>query len=1486
MTYIKRLVMKGFKSFPRETTIHFDRHVVCCVGPNGSGKCLTGKSLVQLANGSSERIENLVNSKLDKAVKTEDGYLIAGDGTEVMCLDMDSYKIIKKPIKAFVKRNSPKKLLKIKTRSGREVTTTKYHPLFILKDNDVISAKADELKKGVRIAVPRKINFEPEHKYFTELLDLINQDEKIYVPYREEYKLILNAIKGDLTWKQLSEKIGFSFYVVKGLLDKQSINLAHLIKIFRFAKLSDLESLTLISELISSGKRTKFLFKNSEEFSRFFGYLLAEGRLTESNQIWFTNGNKEIVEDYISLVKTLFNKEPLVREYKPNCWDVIIYSEPLKKILRKLGMSSRTGNKEISNIILKHSSNKEISNLLNGLYCGDGYISDNSVEITTKSNKLADGIVTCLLRLGIISNKKNVRKGIRESGFIGEYKNVIIYGVDNFKLFNENIDLVHQEKRNRILRTLYKKSNPNLDLTEVNNLIKKVAREQQINIKKSKKIFPRIDAYAYNQCLPSRQGIQLLRQKLLIKDSESTVILDKLINSNIYWDEIVEIEEINGIDWVYDLCVEKDHNFIANNIFVHNSNIVDALCFVLGRLSIKSIRAAKAAHLIFSGTKQYKPSSIAFVELTLDNSDKTFSLDSEEVKIRRIVKKNGQGVYKINDETKTRQEVLELLSQAGIDPHGFNIILQGEIEKFVKMPTEERRKIIEEVAGISVYEMRKAKSLRELEKTNEKLRQINAVLRERANYIKNLENEREQALRYKRLQETVKKCKASIINKHMQLKKKELSEVLKKVEFKDKEIVKVDERINKIQNEVVSLNEKIDSISKTIQEKSGLEQDNLLEEISEMKQDIAGLIARKESYENNLVELDRRRERLQIYIKNLEQDIEKMTKEKGRDRKKELEEKKIKLDELEEVRRQYYLVKSNLGSVDSQLEDKKRQVLRLRNESNFILNQVESLEDDIKIRESLNEHKKKIEEIKKLIEKEKRRIDKSDEELSGKEKRIAINKELIKESDKIKKHVGKLDICPLCKTKITKEHVGHVIEKVDNDISSAKEIIEQNEKNIINMREERGELKKRVFSYLDEIRVREVCIIKLEAIRDKKDQLMRNNEEIKLVESGIKLLEEKKKMLEKKISSSKVSEEQYENLKLEVGELQRSEERNLGIEITTKQRELDRAKLAIKQNIRDKEEIEEKLVDIEGGVEEKEEIVGEKEEQAEELKAKYQKMFDERNKMQDKVRGFESDLLKSQNDKRSLEGEVNNLKIEKAQINARIDSLKEEMKEFSGIEFLSLPLDKLKERLENAERVLERMGSVNMRALEVYDDIKAEYDKVREKVEQLEKERDEILRIIEQIDRKKRKTFLNTLKEVNELFSRNFSQLSTKGIVFLEPQDKKEIFNAGLDIIVKVGAGKYFDVTSLSGGEQTLVALSLIFAIQEFRPYCFYIFDEIDAALDKRNSERLAYLLKKHMKDGQYLMITHNDSIISESSNILYGVSMQEGVSKVLSLEV
>jgi chromosome segregation protein len=259
--------------------------------------------------------------------------------------------------------------------------------------------------------------------------------------------------------------------------------------------------------------------------------------------------------------------------------------------------------------------------------------------------------------------------------------------------------------------------------------------------------------------------------------------------------------------------------------------------------------------------------------------------------------------------------------------------------------------------------------------------------------------------------------------------------------------------------------------------------------------------------------------------------------------------------------------------------------------------------------------------------------------------------------------------------------------------------------------------------------------------------------------------------------------------------------------------------------------------------------------------------------------------LQKQNNKHISEEHINNFKIERAQFLAQKEAVETDSKAFGEQRIMRLTVEELHKRLEETQIIIAKIGTVNMRALEAYDNIKLEYDKIQEKVNKINEEKLEIIKVIEDIDKKKKKVFVQTLDEINILFSRNFSQLSTKGIATLEPVNQENIMDGGIDMLIKVGKGKYFDTHSLSGGEQSLISLSLIFAIQEYKPYPFYILDEIDAALDRRNSERLAGLLKHYMNRGQYIIITHNDSLITEAP-IIYGVSMQDKISKVVSLEV
>ncbi len=934
-----------------------------------------------------------------------------------------------------------------------------------------------------------------------------------------------------------------------------------------------------------------------------------------------------------------------------------------------------------------------------------------------------------------------------------------------------------------------------------------------------------------------------------------------------------------------EIVLDRSMNSIVGPNGSGKSNVTDAICFVLGRLSAKSMRAAKASHLIFAGTKSAKPSTEASVSMVFDNSDKSFAFTEKEIEIKRIIRRNGQGVYKINNQVKTRQEILELLAQAGIDPNGFNIVLQGEITDLVKMGSEERRGIIEEVAGISVYETRKQRSLKELEKTDEKLKEISAILRERTSYLKNLEQERQQALKFKKLEETVKKCKASILKRKLDEKAKEQGDLEEEIKKRADSSEKVKERIRKTEEETKQLNMKVEEINSKIQQSSGVEQESLSSEIADLKAEIAGLEVRKENFQNQLSSIEKRKQELEKSIGNSEQEITEMRKTKGKSRAGDFEKKKQQLDAVEENRRKFYSYKSSLQLIEQRIDDKNRELNRAEHEAESTLERIKELEIGLHFKDNLQKNKQLLTELNKQLEDNREKQAEYEKIILDGEKLIASSSRQIEELEKIKKQVAEIDICPLCKTKITPEHIGHIETDSNEKISKLRTETEEAENKKRDSLNGKENIILEIRKINEEAENRKKDIIRLESIEEKKPYLRTLQTNLVKIGEELEKIKKDKVYLEKNILEFKNVEEEYDSLKLEVDELARHEEVDVGMEITLKQRELDRMKLIIKQSVREKSELEDSIKDITNSLENKEELVEKKDRQDVELQEKFRKMIEERNKINDKIRLFETDVLKKQNDVKLIEAEINNFKIKIAETKAQIEGVEIDFKEFENVEIIKLPEEQLRDKLEKTQAILMTIGNVNLRALEVYEDIKREYDVIAEKTERLQKEKEEILKIVEEIDMKKKRTFSRTLKDLNELFSRNFSELSTKGEAFLEPENPDDFFAGGLNIIIKVGKGKYFDVTSLSGGEQTLIALSLIFAIQEYRPYCFYIFDEIDAALDKRNSERLAMLLRKHMKSGQYLIITHNDALISESST-LYGISMQEGISKVLSLQV
>jgi len=916
------------------------------------------------------------------------------------------------------------------------------------------------------------------------------------------------------------------------------------------------------------------------------------------------------------------------------------------------------------------------------------------------------------------------------------------------------------------------------------------------------------------------------------------------------------------------------------------SNIADGICFVLGRLSAKSMRAKSSSNLIFSGTHKHKNSTEAAVKITFDNSDSRFSVPDQQVKIERIVRKNGQSIYRINDETKTRQEILELLSQAGIDPNGFNIVMQGEITEMIRASPEERRKIFEEVSGISVYELRKQKSLKELEKTESRLKEISTILRERTAYLRNLENERKQALKYKQLEELTRKYKASIIKRKIEAKLKEINQNLEQEKEKASLKSKLKEQVDNTQSEIESTEEEIEIINQTVKKSTGVEQESLHSTLTSLRAELAGLTVKKDNLESRLDEILRRRERAKEEIKSLEEEIQQLRKESPQIAKKqeELKNKRSQLANLEQKKKDFYNTKTKLDAVKQRLNDKQLEAQSTKKDSEYVLNEIENLLQGIE-KETVDSLEKYIQDLKSKKSNLTNKIDEIHKTNLELEKKLSISESEINSLENLKKQVSEIDICPICKSKITEKHKDHVHTESNEKIENHKKAIEEQREELTNLDKTFLELKNTINQLTEEIPEKENAKSRLTTASEKQEFLKRLLAKEGELESQIQELKREKEYLEKNISSTKNVEEIYENTLLEIEEVSSRTEENIDVSLEFKERELEKTNIIIKQSKKDEDDLKQDIAELSQDIESKTSQVEDLEQKETELSDKYQKLLDKKSELQKLIQDRNQLLINFHNGLGKVDSELNNLKIEKARLSAEKETLDIDFKEFEGVETIKLPVNELNDRLQKSQQTLHSIGSVNLKALEVYDEVKQEYDRVAEKTQTIEKEKLEILKIIEEIDLKKRRTFMRTFRELNELFSRNFMQLSTKGRAYLELENKEDPFEAGVNIMIKVAKGKYFDINSLSGGEKTLVALSMIFAIQEYKPYSFYIFDEIDAALDKRNSERLAALIRKHMQTGQYIVVTHNDALISESST-LYGVSMQDGISKVLSLKI
>jgi len=1126
------------------------------------------------------------------------------------------------------------------------------------------------------------------------------------------------------------------------------------------------------------------------------------------------------------------------------------------------------------------------------------------------------------------------------------------------------------------------------------------------------------------------------------------------------------------------------------------SNILDALCFVLGKSSAKSMRAEKSSNLIYNGGKTKKQSGQAEVSIYFDNSGKLFPTDAKEVKITRIVKANGQGIYKINDEKRTRMQILELLSLAKIDPDGYNIILQGDIVKLIDMTPTERRQIIEEIAGIGVYEDKKQKAVNELDRVAGKLKEAEIILAEREVYLKELKKERDQARKYKDLDSKITVNKATALHRQMQKKEAEKEELDERTTKHKTNFDKLTAQSKELKDKVEDLKKQMDEINKEIETRGEKDQIILHKEVEKLKIDVATDKARINTCKDELVKIKNRKEGLGENLKEVAEKITKLTNNKKEfenqisQRKK--EEKEIDI-RLEQFRKKNKLgdaegIEKEIDALDTNAEDLQKTATELRQEQQDLLRekdktefQIQSVDEKIdKVLSVEKENKEQIQALKqKKIEFKKASMELSqiqaeesrmaaemgesrqrmlhaNEELSKLNARqgqiqeklgsnIAIKKILEQKNDirgvygtvselgevnskyalalevaagaKIKSVVVENDqVASRCisflknnrlgiatflpmnkiRPKIDSTNTARLLQQsgvhgkavdlitydskfenvfrfvfestiivenldtarkigigtakmvtLDGDLAdhsgamtggfrqkrqgmgfSQKEVsdsIKRYEKlqaeaglKLSKLEATKIGAENKIFTLRDLKANLEGDIIKMEKSLHLDSGDIDVNRKVKgELRASLKKTDDKLDDLMKKISdhnkglaTNKINRQQlrekisqlrsptliaelnaFEEKRREVRETQiklDSEVGSIEIQVNTMLiPEKENMNKILKQHDKETEAFKIEITAINENLTIKDKELAEKEKKETQFYAQFKDLFNRRAKLGDDASKKEAKMYSLNDDARKAEHKINSINLELARINAELGGLSKEFEQYEGVEVDREKSDmQLTREINQFENMVDNMGAVNLRSLEIFDTAEKEYKELMGKKDSLEKEKDDVMMLMEEIEGKKKVLFVKTLEALQSEFQRIFSQLLSKGDASLVLENDENPFEGGLLINVRLTGKKFLDIRSLSGGEKTMTALAFLFAVQEYEPASFYVLDEVDAALDKKNSEKLAELIKTYCDNAQYIMISHNDGILAEA-NTLYGISMNEhGISDCVSLKI
>lgn len=327
------------------------------------------------------------------------------------------------------------------------------------------------------------------------------------------------------------------------------------------------------------------------------------------------------------------------------------------------------------------------------------------------------------------------------------------------------------------------------------------------------------------------------------------------------------------------------------------------------------------------------------------------------------------------------------------------------------------------------------------------------------------------------------------------------------------------------------------------------------------------------------------------------------------------------------------------------------------------------------------------------------------------------------------------------------------------------------------------------------------------------------------------------------------------------------------------------------QERRELEKENEKLRVVLRDLNEELEILAEKEKKT----SKTTNLERERVKIDETLRRLREERKELYERKLILQQELGRLNINRAKTEARFDSLRDQWNERANgdrtkegypkelEEYVKTGAQRLKEMETETLQNIQQLGPVNLRAVEDFEALRTEFEDFREKVDRIVNEKNSIMETIAEIESRRMETFSKCMGKVAKNFREVYREL-TGGEADLGLELPEDL-ESGLVVRAQPPGKKLLSIDSMSGGEKTLTAFTFLFAIQRYKPSPFYILDEADAALDKTNTKKIAELIKKHSGGVQFIIISHNDSLVREADQV-YGISMEEGESKVMGIEL